>query len=422
MRSVIIGAGLLAAGFLAWAGNATPVRADAVGDLLDAARAAEGRGNLNDAIGLYGQAFAQPMTPDREANALINRGIDYFGIGRSDAALEDFNAALKLKPDLVEGYVNRGAIYYTKHIYDRAIADYDVAIRLAPNQSQAYYNRGDAYYDMGDYDHAFADYDRTIQLDPGNALAFVKRGTVYYYNKDLTDRAILDYNTAIRLAPSAASPYLARGLAYDDIGQADNAIADYTSAIDLKANWADAYVARGNAYRGKGLYPQAIADYNFAVRFSTHDARPFFERARAEYFANDDLAAIQDLQQATKLAPLYGYAVLWLHIARLRAGETDTQEFAVNAGMLDRVAWPGPIIALYLGAAQPGRVIDIAHADPGYHHQKTCEADYYVGMNYLLTGQSDAGKRLLESAAAGCLTSSGDAQAAKAELAFLKKS
>jgi hypothetical protein len=67
-------------------------------------------------------------------------------------------------------------------------------------------------------------------------------------------------------------------------------------------------------------------------------------------------------------------------------------------------------------------VIDVAHADPGYHHRKSCEADFYVGMKFLLAGQRDEGKRLLESAAAGCLPSSGDAQAAKSELAELSKS
>ena len=42
-----------------------------------------------------------------------------------DRAIEDYNEALRLKPDFAQAFSDRGAAWYFKGEYQKAIADYD---------------------------------------------------------------------------------------------------------------------------------------------------------------------------------------------------------------------------------------------------------------------------------------------------------
>ena len=64
--------------------------------------------------------------------------------GKYDRAIEDYNEALRLKPDFAQAFSDRGAAWYFKGEYSKAIADYDEAIRIDPNNARTYTNRGAA--------------------------------------------------------------------------------------------------------------------------------------------------------------------------------------------------------------------------------------------------------------------------------------
>ena len=62
-------------------------------------------------------------------------------------------------------YLNSGNTFYNKADYDRAIQDYDQAIVLNPNLAEAYNNRGYVYYIKGDINKAVADFEAALKLD-----------------------------------------------------------------------------------------------------------------------------------------------------------------------------------------------------------------------------------------------------------------
>ena len=45
--------------------------------------------------------------------------------GQPDLAIQDFNEAIRQKPDFTEAYYNRGAVYGTKGKTDLAIKDFE---------------------------------------------------------------------------------------------------------------------------------------------------------------------------------------------------------------------------------------------------------------------------------------------------------
>ncbi len=79
--------------------------------------------------------------------------------------------ALAACGDNYDTYLNRGGDHLDEGEYDAAIDDYNEAIRLNPDRVEAYYNRGLAYVDKGDHNSAITDFNIAIELDPNNTEA-----------------------------------------------------------------------------------------------------------------------------------------------------------------------------------------------------------------------------------------------------------
>jgi len=131
-----------------------------------------------------------------------------------------------------ESFFNSGWEKGNKGDNQAAIADYDQAIRRNPDYAAAYSNRGNARSDLGDNKGAIADYDQAIKLKPDYANAYNYRGNA---RTALGDKpgAIADYDQAIKLNPDYAAAYYNRGIARKSLGNKSEAIADFQKAADL---------------------------------------------------------------------------------------------------------------------------------------------------------------------------------------------
>ena len=268
-------------------------------------------GNYDGAI----QAFTEALRLDpNHAAAYYERGLVYARKGEYDRARIDFNKLLELGwdvevlpklPDSPQStatprldtrnhdsndaitYYERGLAYARKGEYDRAIQDYDQAIRLDPNLAGVYYLRGATYRRKGEYDRARSDlytalvlgYDRAtvegaLALLPvaqsrttNDAAAAYNRG-IAHARKGEYDRAIQDYDQVLKLPPNdalASRAYTSRGFAYVNTGLYDRAIQDFNRAIMLDPNYANTYYGRGFAYTRKGEYDRAWSDFHTAL-------------------------------------------------------------------------------------------------------------------------------------------------------------
>ena len=70
------------------------------------------------------------------------RGIAYEKLGKHQQAVEDYSAAINLKPDIAEDYYNRGVACLHLAQYQRAVEDFNQAIQLKQDYADAYNNRG----------------------------------------------------------------------------------------------------------------------------------------------------------------------------------------------------------------------------------------------------------------------------------------
>jgi tetratricopeptide (TPR) repeat protein len=111
---------------------------------------------------------------DRAAT-FVNRGVVYLAEEEYQLALEDFEAAARLKEDFGEIYVNRGNLYFMGRSFEKAIDEYSRAIRLGLNKEHvAFLNRGMAYEHLKDIENAEADYRRALEILPEWSMATKK--------------------------------------------------------------------------------------------------------------------------------------------------------------------------------------------------------------------------------------------------------
>jgi lipoprotein NlpI len=161
-------------------------------------------------------------------------------------------------------YYNRGNAHAAKGDHDAAIADFDEALKLDPKNASAYNNRGNARNDKGESDAALADFSAAIKQNTRYASAYFNRANLLAAKGD-TAAALKDYDTAIRYNKRNVNAYIARGSLLLAGGNAAKARADMRQAAALDRRnaytvlWHDIAERRAKqkgvlaAGKGKGL-------------------------------------------------------------------------------------------------------------------------------------------------------------------------
>jgi lipoprotein NlpI len=124
----------------------------------------------------------------------------------------------------------------------------------------------------------------------------------------------------------------------------------------------------------------------------------------AELGSGDTAAAAKDAAAALQLTPQDPYYVLWLHVARILAGQRDADEFTTNANRIDRAKWHAAIVALFLGGTSLDEVRNAAGSveQPSARIGRLCEADFVIGIYHLENGDTASARLRLQSAVDHC--------------------
>jgi tetratricopeptide (TPR) repeat protein len=162
-------------------------------------------GDLKEAIDNYTKAIEQyAKTPNDVgstkglASSYIGRGNALYESGKFDAAISDYNQALKFDPRSAAAYNGRGKTWREKGDVEKALVDFNHAIASNPDGAIGLISRANVYADKRDWDKAFKDYDSAIEKKP-EPTALNNRGAAYL-NKGDFDLALRDFNRALEEA------------------------------------------------------------------------------------------------------------------------------------------------------------------------------------------------------------------------------
>ena len=192
------------------------------------------------------------------------RGISYAEKGDYARAIEDYNAALVIKPD-AEYYNNRATAYAAVKQYEKAFDDINRALKIKPAYADAYYNRGLFYYGCGKYDLAALDFTSAVSIKADMYDAFLSRGIAFGSQKQY-EKALADFNQTLNIHPNLLQAYYNRGIIYNIYQQYNLAIDDFTEALRIKQDYAEAHNYIGMALLKTGRYEEAMIHFKKALQ------------------------------------------------------------------------------------------------------------------------------------------------------------
>jgi Tfp pilus assembly protein PilF len=109
----------------------------------------------------------ETLTSRDRAGTLINRGVLKMRRLNWTGATQDFNEAVRVRPDMGEAYVNRGAVLIGEHHYAESLTDLNKGLLLGVEEpAKVYFNRALAYEGMDDEKSAYFDYQKALELSP----------------------------------------------------------------------------------------------------------------------------------------------------------------------------------------------------------------------------------------------------------------
>jgi len=231
-------------------------------------------------------------------------------------AIEDYQRAVKIKPNLGEAYCKIGEVYEMQGDSIKALENYIVAIKNG--YYRAYIERGRFYQNHKKYEDAINDFSKAIYYKENNRYSYSLRVNCKVALLDF-EGAISDYDELILLDPKNAYYFYNRAKYNNELQNYSEAINDFDKAIEYSYKPVDYYYyERGLCKFNNDDRIGAIQDFNKVIELNPEDGNAYYNRGRCKYFLDDDRGCILDMTKAIPLQNGYAYSYFFRGLSRLR--------------------------------------------------------------------------------------------------------
>jgi len=149
------------------------------------------------------------------------------------------DAAAK-SPNKARPFNNLGTIYLTEiKDYPAAIENFERALEIQPEMGEALVNLGTAQTKLGKTSEAIANYKRAIELFPNRVAPKANLGKIYFLNNRL-EEAKVSFEDAIATDPWFIESYNGLGAVYVKLGDLDLAREQFEQALELQPGYESA--------------------------------------------------------------------------------------------------------------------------------------------------------------------------------------
>jgi tetratricopeptide (TPR) repeat protein len=173
----------------------------------------------------------------RERDSHVTRGIVHTNNGDYEAAIAEFDQAIRLDADDGEAHLLRSVVHFRLGQYAKACADGNEAVRLDPDDTESHRVRGAAALAAADPDLALEDFEFILATGAMDADAYFHMGLALAAKAEF-ERAVAAYSKAIRYEPTRGEVYLWRGVALERLGRLAESAADREEAVRRDPNLA----------------------------------------------------------------------------------------------------------------------------------------------------------------------------------------
>ena len=289
------------------------------------------------------------LKPDEQANVLYQRAAAYIHLKDLNAAIEDYQAAIKSDPAHLGAHVGLAETFNVSGQPDKALAAFTAAIETFPNNHLVYNNRGLCYQQQGKPQEAINDFNKALEIDKNFAVAYTNRGYTY-----------------------------------QGVGNLKDAEQDFTKAISIEPNNPLFTSLRGTCRLSQGNTSGAIEDYMQAIRLTPQNPVAYADLGFAKFFSKDYPGAGEAFSQAMQIdANATRYLNPWLLWSLVLSGKPDAVTDIAEASAAkpeNERDWIDALV-LFLGGKLSEQQLDnfvTATADPKMKNAQRCEAYFFI--------------------------------------------
>ena len=249
-------------------------------------------------------------------------GYIYDQTGKTDLAIQEFNETLRLDPRYVSAYNDLGTVYNRIGQYDKALEQFHKALELNPEYEESVENIGVVYFSMKDYDQAMKYFEQSLKMNPKNHKAYNNVGSVYLVRGEY-QKAKEYIEKSHQLDPTYIDAYNNLGSVEISLGEFDNAIKTFQGLLKLNPQHIEGLVNLASAYIGKQMYDEAFKVLEKAKGINPNMPK-IYNCLGTMYVRSDKFGeAIPQFEKALSLDPESVETHYNLGIAYFRMGQTD---------------------------------------------------------------------------------------------------
>ena len=240
----------------------------------------EKQGQKQAAIENYEEAL---RIRDDYVPAMTNLGALLVQVGQPQAAVMVLEHAVKLNPKQPNLHNNLGGAFQVVGRLDEAIEHFQTELQLTgDDQAGVHLNLGITKQSLGRLDEAEQHFKDVLRIEPESFNAHTYWGGLLMKKNELK-QAISHFKMAVQFAPDTAHGYNNLGVALMRQKSLEEAGTNFQRAIDLDADYAVAYKNLGLALAQQGNLKSAIKQFQEALRIKPNlpGVRDHLQRAMA---------------------------------------------------------------------------------------------------------------------------------------------
>jgi tetratricopeptide (TPR) repeat protein len=190
-------------------------------------------------------AAAKELEGKNAAVLAFNDGVGKLKAGDKDGAAAQFEAALKLNPDLIEAHAVLADLYVDQKKYPQAIASAERVLQAKPKDPAALTALYDAATAVGDKAKAEAAMSAMVEGAPGRdtAVRLLNKGVVDF-NENRMAEALTAFERAEKADPTFAKTHYMLGLTYANLDKKAEAVQHLAKYLEMEPSGSDADTAK----------------------------------------------------------------------------------------------------------------------------------------------------------------------------------
>ncbi|MFH1190147.1 MAG: tetratricopeptide repeat protein [Candidatus Omnitrophota bacterium] len=265
-------------------------------------------------------------------------GIIYDNEARADKAAKEYEAAIRLDPDISYVHTRLAADHFILKDVEKAFAEIKRAKELDPKDAKPGFIAALIYTSLGRFEDAQKEYGEIMRLAPGSIWALSSLADIYVLQEKMAAAAEV-YEKLIEREKESDLLYFNLGIIYSRIGKLDKGIEALKSAIVLNPRYIEAYIGLGVMYGMKEDFDAAALNFEKALEIDPENASIYRHLARLFLKAKRYGDALRQCETIVKLDPEDADAyVEWadIHIIEKRPDQAiAVLEKALSLGLKD---------------------------------------------------------------------------------------